>query len=76
VVALPESSISRDPRPIPGTTVTAHMVENAGAANVSFTSGEIPELNVAVRAIEIKGQRLPDAIPRSRPWKRRRRNRG
>jgi aryl-alcohol dehydrogenase-like predicted oxidoreductase len=48
--------------PIPGTTVTAHMVENTGAANVRFTSGEIAELNAAVRAIEIKGQRLPDAI--------------
>jgi aryl-alcohol dehydrogenase-like predicted oxidoreductase len=48
--------------PIPGTTVTAHMAENTGAANVSFTSGEIADLNAAVRAIEIKGQRLPDAI--------------
>jgi aryl-alcohol dehydrogenase-like predicted oxidoreductase len=48
--------------PIPGTTVTAHMVENTGAADVRFTSGEIAELNAAVRAIEIKGQRLPDPI--------------
>ena len=48
--------------PIPGTTVTAHMVENTGAADVRFTSGEITELNTAVRAIEIKGQRLPDGI--------------
>lgn len=48
--------------PIPGTTVTAHMVENTGAADVRFTSDEIAELNAAVRAIEIKGQRLPDGI--------------
>ncbi len=45
--------------PIPGTTVMAHMIENSGAANVKFTSDEIAELNSAVRAIEIKGQRLP-----------------
>jgi aryl-alcohol dehydrogenase-like predicted oxidoreductase len=48
--------------PIPGTTVAGHMVENTGAADVRFTSGELAELNVAVRAIEIKGQRLPDPV--------------
>ena len=48
--------------PIPGTTVTAHMVENTGAAAVRFAPNEIAELNAAVRAIEIKGQRLPDPI--------------
>jgi aryl-alcohol dehydrogenase-like predicted oxidoreductase len=48
--------------PIPGTTLLDHMAENTGAAAVRFTSGEIAELNAAVRAIEVKGQRLPDAI--------------
>jgi len=48
--------------PIPGTTVMQHMVENAGAADVRFTSAELAELNTAVRAIEIKGQRLPDGV--------------
>ena len=48
--------------PIPGTTVMQHMVENSGAAVVSFTPSEISELNSAVRAIEVKGQRLPDAV--------------
>lgn len=48
--------------PIPGTTVMSHMVENSGADSVKFTSSEIAELNAAVRAIEIKGQRLPDAV--------------
>jgi len=48
--------------PIPGTTVMQHMVENSGADSVKFTSGEITELNSAVRAIEIRGQRLPDAV--------------
>ena len=48
--------------PIPGTTVMQHMVENNGAAGVRFTPSEISELNSAVRAIEIRGQRLPDAV--------------
>jgi aryl-alcohol dehydrogenase-like predicted oxidoreductase len=48
--------------PIPGTTVMAHMLENGGAAGVRFTPAEVTELNSAVRAIEIRGQRLPDAV--------------
>jgi aryl-alcohol dehydrogenase-like predicted oxidoreductase len=48
--------------PIPGTTVMAHMLENSGAAGVRFTPAEIAELNSAVRAIEIKGQRLPQGV--------------
>ena len=48
--------------PIPGTTVMQHMVENSGADGVRFTPSEISELNSAVRAIEVKGQRLPDAV--------------
>jgi aryl-alcohol dehydrogenase-like predicted oxidoreductase len=48
--------------PIPGTTQMAHMVENTGAANVRFAASELAELNAAVRAIEARGQRLPDAV--------------
>ena len=48
--------------PIPGTTVMAHMMENIGAAGVRFTPAEIAELNTAVRAIEVRGQRLPDGV--------------
>jgi aryl-alcohol dehydrogenase-like predicted oxidoreductase len=48
--------------PIPGTTVMAHMVENTGAADVRFTPSEAADLNAAVRAIEVRGQRLPDAV--------------
>ena len=48
--------------PIPGTTVMSHMAENSGAAAVRFTPAEAAELNSAVRAIEIRGQRLPDAV--------------
>ena len=48
--------------PIPGTTQMAHMLDNSGAAGVRFTPAEFTELNSAVRAIEIRGQRLPDAV--------------
>ena len=48
--------------PIPGTTVMAHMVENNGADKVKFTPSELTELNSAVRAIEIRGQRLPSGV--------------
>lgn len=48
--------------PIPGTTVMAHMLQNNGASAVRFTSSELAELNGAVRAIEVQGQRLPDAV--------------
>lgn len=48
--------------PIPGTTQMAHMLENSGAAGVRFTPAELTELNSAVRAIEVRGQRLPDAV--------------
>jgi len=48
--------------PIPGTTQMAHMVENSGAAEVRFTSSEITELNAGVRAIEVRGARLPDQV--------------
>ena len=48
--------------PIPGTTQMPHMLENNGAADVRFTSSELADLNAAVRAIEIRGQRLPDQV--------------
>jgi len=48
--------------PIPGTTQMAHMLENAGAASVTFAPAEISELNGAVAAIKVQGQRLPDAV--------------
>ncbi|HEY6108381.1 MAG TPA: aldo/keto reductase [Gemmatimonadales bacterium] len=48
--------------PIPGTTQMAHMIENSGAAKVQLTSSELADLNTAVRAIEIRGQRLPDQV--------------
>jgi aryl-alcohol dehydrogenase-like predicted oxidoreductase len=48
--------------PIPGTTQMAHMLQNIGAAAVRFTPSELSELNSAVAAIPICGQRLPDAV--------------
>jgi aryl-alcohol dehydrogenase-like predicted oxidoreductase len=48
--------------PIPGTTQMPHMLENIGAANVTFAPDEVADLNAAVAAIEIKGARLPDAV--------------
>ncbi|MCY1083416.1 aldo/keto reductase [Archangium lansingense] len=48
--------------PIPGTTQMAHMLENNGAAAVRFTPSELADLNSAVAAIQIHGQRLPDAV--------------
>lgn len=48
--------------PIPGTTVMTHMIENIGATKIQFTQGEIAELNAAVKAIEVRGQRLPDRV--------------
>jgi aryl-alcohol dehydrogenase-like predicted oxidoreductase len=48
--------------PIPGTTQMAHMLQNIGAAAVRFTPSELSELNSAVAAIPIRGQRLPDAV--------------
>lgn len=48
--------------PIPGTTQMAHMLENIGAASIRLTPEEIGELNAAVAAIEVQGQRLPDAV--------------
>jgi aryl-alcohol dehydrogenase-like predicted oxidoreductase len=48
--------------PIPGTTQMAHMVENSSAADLRFTSSELTELNAGVRAIEVRGARLPDQV--------------
>ncbi len=48
--------------PIPGTTDVAHLLQNAGAAAVAFSPAEIAELNAEVDAVEIRGQRLPNAV--------------
>jgi len=48
--------------PIPGTTQMAHMVDNSGAEAVRFTSDELAELDAGVRAIEVRGSRLPEQV--------------
>ena len=48
--------------PIPGTTNMDHMLQNTGASSIRFTAAELSELNASVRSIEIRGQRLPDAV--------------
>ena len=48
--------------PIPGTTQMAHMLDNIGAATITFSSAELEELNGAVAGIAIRGERLPAAV--------------
>jgi aryl-alcohol dehydrogenase-like predicted oxidoreductase len=48
--------------PIPGTTQMAHMLDNVGATRIRFTPSELAELNQSVRAITVRGARLPDAV--------------
>jgi aryl-alcohol dehydrogenase-like predicted oxidoreductase len=48
--------------PIPGTTQVAHMEENTGAALIAFSASELNELNAAVAAIRVRGERLPPAV--------------
>ena len=48
--------------PIPGSTQMAHTLENIGATAVRFTPSELAELNRSVRAIKVRGARLPAAV--------------
>ena len=48
--------------PIPGTTQMAHMVDNIGAADVTFSADELQALNAALAAITVQGERLPPAV--------------
>ena len=48
--------------PIPGTTNEAHLDENLGATAVTFTADELIQLNAAVTAVAIRGERLPPAV--------------
>jgi aryl-alcohol dehydrogenase-like predicted oxidoreductase len=48
--------------PIPGTTNVAHLEENVGAALISFSAAELKELDAALAAIPIRGERLPPAV--------------
>jgi len=48
--------------PIPGTTQMSHLLENIGAAEVTFGNGELQELNAALAGATIQGERLPPAV--------------
>ncbi|MEM7753007.1 MAG: aldo/keto reductase [Pseudomonadota bacterium] len=48
--------------PIPGTTQMPHMLENARATEVSFTTDELVQLNGEVAAIEVQGARMPPFV--------------
>jgi aryl-alcohol dehydrogenase-like predicted oxidoreductase len=48
--------------PIPGTTQMAHMLQNIGADAIRFTASEVAEMSESVSAIEIRGERLPEAV--------------
>jgi aryl-alcohol dehydrogenase-like predicted oxidoreductase len=45
--------------PIPGTSKLRHLESNVGAARISFTAEELKQLDAAVDAIRIEGDRLP-----------------
>jgi aryl-alcohol dehydrogenase-like predicted oxidoreductase len=48
--------------PIPGTTKSPHLLENAAATAVSFTAMEFAALNASLAAITIHGLRLPQPV--------------
>lgn len=48
--------------PIPSTTRTAHLAENLGAEEVTFSADEMRDLNSALARIAIHGQRLQPAV--------------
>ncbi|KWV60129.1 aldehyde oxidase [Bradyrhizobium macuxiense] len=50
--------------PIPGTTKLHRLEENIGAARVELTSADLAELDKALGAIEVQGERYPEHLQR------------
>jgi aryl-alcohol dehydrogenase-like predicted oxidoreductase len=48
--------------PIPGTTQMAHMRDNIGAADITFSADELLMLNTALAGITVQGERLPPVV--------------
>lgn len=48
--------------PIPGTTQMAHMLDNIGAADITFSADELQALNTALSGITVQGERLPPVV--------------
>jgi aryl-alcohol dehydrogenase-like predicted oxidoreductase len=47
---------------IPSTTRTAHLAENLGAEGATFSDDELRDLNTAVAAVPVHGERLQPAV--------------
>jgi len=52
--------------PIPGTTKLAHLQENIGSADYSFTADELKKLTAQLSAVEIKGETYTSGYPTNR----------
>jgi aryl-alcohol dehydrogenase-like predicted oxidoreductase len=50
--------------PIPGTRKLRRLDENLDATNIELSSADLSEINTAFAAIEIRGDRYPDALER------------
>jgi aryl-alcohol dehydrogenase-like predicted oxidoreductase len=50
--------------PIPGTTSLQRLKENIGALTLELTSGELQEINSALAAITVQGNRYPESMQR------------
>jgi aryl-alcohol dehydrogenase-like predicted oxidoreductase len=48
--------------PIPGTTKPHRLAENAAAADVGLSSGEVAQLTAVSDSVEIVGSRYPDIL--------------
>jgi aryl-alcohol dehydrogenase-like predicted oxidoreductase len=49
--------------PIPGTTNAAHLEENVAAGSISFSAAELKELDAALAAVPVRGERLSPPAP-------------
>ena len=54
--------LAQKPWIVPGTTQMAHMFDNIGAAEVTFSADELAALNAALAGITVQGERLPPAV--------------
>jgi aryl-alcohol dehydrogenase-like predicted oxidoreductase len=48
--------------PIPGTTNAAHLEENVAAGSISFSAAELKELDAALAAVPVRGERLSPTV--------------
>ncbi len=48
--------------PIPGTTKLHRLEENLGSVDVGLTAGDLADIHAATDAMEVVGERLPEAV--------------